>query len=172
MASLLYCLETPTTGGDTLFANQYLAYESLSPALQKMLSTLRGVSCSSKPAASTTREDRVKDLSTAAEKKGANQVYEAIHPVVRTHPETGRKSLFVNVAHTARFDGWTEEESAPLLDYLFRHQTKEEFTCRFRWNVGGLAVWDNRCTLHYPINDYQGQRRSLWRITLEGDIPK
>jgi taurine dioxygenase len=92
--------------------------------------------------------------------------------VVRTHPETGRKALYVNSAHTARFAGMTEEESAPLLQFLFAHQKKEEFTCRFRWQVGSIALWDNRCTHHFPINDYHGFRRLLHRITLAGDRPR
>jgi taurine dioxygenase len=90
---------------------------------------------------------------------------------VRTHPETGRKSLYVNVAHTARFCGMSEEESRPLLEYLFRHQVKPEFTCRFSWRVGSLALWDNRCTQHNPVNDYHGFRRVMERITLAGDRP-
>ena len=146
MGSVLLALEVPPYGGDTLFANQYLAYEALSPGLKETLSTLKGISTSSKADASKTREDRIKDSGHKSE------VLEAIHPVVRTHPETGRKSLYVNTAHTSRFEGWTEAESAPLLQFLFQHQVKPEFTCRFRWDVGSIAFWDNRCALHNPIN--------------------
>jgi len=103
---------------------------------------------------------------------GAAKEYVAEHPVVRTHPETGRKALYVNRGHTVRFDGMTEEESAPLLDYLFEHQVKPEFTCRFRWTVNALALWDNRCTQHNPVNDYHGFRRVMERITLRGDLPR
>ncbi|KAK5075179.1 hypothetical protein LTS08_001738 [Lithohypha guttulata] len=166
LGSVLLALEVPPYGGDTLFANQYLAYEALSPSLKQTLSTLKGVSTSSKADASKTREDRVKDSGHKTE------VLEAVHPVVRTHPETGRQSLYINVAHTSRFEGWTEDESAPLLQYLFQHQIKPEFTCRFRWEVGSIAFWDNRCALHNPINDYHGYRRSMWRITLAGDSPR
>jgi taurine dioxygenase len=95
----------------------------------------------------------------------------AEHPVVRTHPETGRKALYVNIAHTARFKDLTEEESAPMLRFLFEHQVKPEFTCRFRWQVGSLAFWDNRCTQHLPVNDYHGYRRLMHRITLAGERP-
>ncbi len=92
--------------------------------------------------------------------------------MVRTHPETGRKALYVNIAHTLRFVGMTDEESAPLLAYLFQHQVRPEFTCRFRWAPGSVAFWDNRCTLHNPVNDYHGHRRVMHRVTLAGDTPR
>jgi alpha-ketoglutarate-dependent taurine dioxygenase len=167
MGSMLLAREVPPYGGDTLFANMYLAYETLSPALQEMLCGLRGVSSSAKADVSKTREDRIR-----TDGRGTATDYEAVHPVVRTHPETGRRSLYVNVAHTTRFDGMTEEESAPLLGYLFQHQVRPEHTCRFAWEVGSLAFWDNRCALHNPINDYQGFRRRMHRVTLAGDRPR
>ena len=92
--------------------------------------------------------------------------------MVRTHPETGRRALYVNAGHTARFKGWTEEESAPLLNFLFQHQIRPEFTCRFNWRPGSIAFWDNRCAQHNPINDYHGYRRVMHRITLAGDRPR
>ena len=164
MATLLLAREIPPVGGDTMFANQYAAFEALSPALQRLLEPLRAVNSSALADVSKTREDRMQDEGTA-------QQFEATHPVVRTHPETGRKALYVNVAHTARFDGMTEEESRPLLQFLFAHQVRPEFTCRFRWQPGSMALWDNRCAQHNPINDYHGHRRLLHRITLEGDVP-
>jgi taurine dioxygenase len=165
MASMLYAKEIPPYGGDTEFANQYLAYETLSAGMRAMLDGLTGISSSLKAEASRTREDRLK--AAGAEQK----TLVAEHPVVRTHPETGRKALYVNVGHTTAFKGWTERESQPLLEFLFQHQVRPEFTCRFRWQVGSLALWDNRCTLHNPLNDYHGHRRVLHRITLAGDRP-
>lgn len=167
MASMLVAREIPPYGGDTLFANMYLAYETLSDGLKAMLEGLLAVNSSAKADASRTREDRMKDSAREGKKD-----YVAAHPVVRRHPETGRRALYVNIAHTVRFDGMTEEESAPLLDYLFRHQTRPEFTCRFRWRAGSIAFWDNRCAQHNAINDYAGHRRLLHRLTLAGDIPK
>lgn len=168
LGSVLLGKETPPYGGDTLFANQYAAYDSLSDGLKETLTGLKGVNTSAKADASKTREDRIRDSGNPTPAES----FEAVHPVVRTHPETGKKALYVNVAHTARFDGWTEEESAPLLSFLFHHQIKPEFTCRFSWNVGSIAFWDNRCVQHNPINDYHGFRRSMLRITLEGDTPR
>jgi taurine dioxygenase len=167
MGSMLLAREVPPFGGDTLFANMYLAYETLSPAMQHMLTGLRAVNSSAKADVSKTREDRIR---TDGKRQAVD--YEAVHPVVRTHPETGRRSLFVNVAHTVRFDGMTDEESEPLLGYLFRHQVRPEHTCRFTWEVGSLAFWDNRCALHNPVNDYHGFRRRMHRVTLAGDRPR
>jgi taurine dioxygenase len=166
MASMLYALEIPPYGGDTLFANQYLAYETLSDGLKGTLGGLVGINTSTKADASRTREDRLREV--GAELK----VLVGEHPVVRTHPETGRKALYVNVGHTTRFKGWTEEESRPLLEYLFAHQVRPELTCRFRWEPGSLAFWDNRCTQHNPVNDYHGFRRVMHRVTLAGDRPR
>jgi taurine dioxygenase len=168
MGSMLLAREVPPAGGDTLFANQYLAYETLSPGMQRMLDGLLGVNSSAKADVTRTREDRMR---TDA-REDAKREYVAEHPVVRTHPETGRKALYVNVAHTLRFKDMTEEESAPLLSYLFQHQVRPELTCRFRWEVGSLAFWDNRCALHNPVNDYHGHRRLMHRITLKGERPR
>ena len=167
MASMLYALEIPPIGGDTLFSNAILAFDSLSPGLQAMLATLRAIHSSAKADVTKTREDRVKTDGTAAAKKE----FTSEHPVVRTHPETGRKALYVNPAHTVRFSGWTEEESAPLLNYLFQFQVRPEFTCRFAWEPGSVALWDNRAAQHNPVNDYHGYRRVMHRITLAGDVP-
>lgn len=167
MATMLIAREIPPAGGDTLFANQYAAFDALSPAMRDLLRPLRAISSSAMADVSKTREDRLRDSGDS----GAATKYEAIHPVVRTHPETGRDALFVNVAHTARFDGMTEDESRPLLQFLHHHQVRPDFTLRIRWDVGALTMWDNRCAQHNPINDYHGHQRVMHRITLEGDRP-
>jgi taurine dioxygenase len=167
MATVLYAKELPPIGGDTLFSNQYAAYEQLSEGLKRTLSPLRGVNIAEKKRVSATRSERVKESGSGIK---ADQLV-GIHPVVRTHPDTGRKSLFVNTAHTVTFEGWTELESAGLLAFLFAHQISPEFQCRLTWQAGDIAIWDNRCTLHYPLNDYHGYRRMLHRITLKGDQP-
>ena len=168
MGTLLLAREVPPFGGDTLFANQYLAYETLSEGMKRLLDGLIAVNSSAKADVSRTREDRLKDSGTSE----ARKEYVSEHPAVRTHPETGRKALYVNTAHTARFRDMTEEESAPLLAFLHRHQVKPEFTCRFSWQPGSLAFWDNRCAQHNPVNDYHGYRRIMHRITLAGDTPR
>jgi len=168
MASMLVAREVPEAGGDTLFANMYLAYDWLSAGMKRVLDGLVAVNSSANADVSRTREDRMKDSA----RTGAREEYVAAHPVVRVHPETGRRALYVNVAHTVRFEGMTPEESAPILEYLYRHQVRPEFTCRFRWRPGSLAFWDNRCAQHNAINDYQGHRRLLHRITLAGEKPK
>jgi taurine dioxygenase len=166
MATMLLAREIPPFGGDTMYANMYAAYETLSPGLQRVLDGLTAVNSSALADVSKTREDRISESGADAAVEYVSQ-----HPVVRTHPETGRKALYVNVAHTARFEGMTDDESRPLLQYLFEHSTRPEFTCRFRWEVGSLAMWDNRCAMHNPVNDYHGYRRVMHRITLAGDVP-
>lgn len=168
MGTMLVAREVPPAGGDTLFASGTRAYEALSDGMKRLLAGLRAVNTSAKADVSKTREDRMKDSA----RNDARRDYAAEHPVVRTHPETGRKSLYVNVAHTQRFADMTEEESSPLLAYLFQHQVRPEFTCRFRWEPGSVAFWDNRCTLHNPVNDYHGFRRVMHRVTLAGDAPR
>jgi taurine dioxygenase len=166
MGSMLLARELPPYGGDTLFANQYLAYETLSEGMRTLLGGLIAVNSSANADVSRTREDRVRGQTRTTEELVSE------HPVVRTHPQTGRKALYVNVAHTARFKGMSKEESAPLLNFLFQHQIRPEFTCRFQWRVGSLAFWDNRCAQHNPVNDYHGHRRVMHRITLAGDRPR
>ena len=167
-ASLLYAREVPPVGGDTLFASMTLAYETLSKGLQEMLAPLWALNVADKAETSATRADRIAERP----QEGAEATRSAEHPVVRTHPETGRRALYVNTAHTLRFRDMTEEESAPLLEYLYAHQINPEHRCRFTWRKGSLAFWDNRSTQHYPVNDYHGYRREMHRITLAGDPPR
>ena len=167
MATMLYALELPPIGGDTLFANQYMAYEQLSDGLKQTLSGLKLVSRSNNKDAAETRAARIKESGI----KLNSDSLSGCHPAIRTHPETGRKSLYISPGHSGSFEGWSEAESAALLTYLHSHQIAEEFRCRHVWQVGDLALWDNRCVLHYPVNDYHGYRRLLHRITLKGNIP-
>jgi taurine dioxygenase len=167
MGTLLVAREVPPFGGDTMFANMYAAYEALSPGLQRVLDDLRAVHSSALADVSKTREDRINDAGFGDQREFCSE-----HPVVRTHPETGRKALYVNIAHTLRFAGWTEDESKPLLRFLFDYAVRPEFTCRFQWRVGSVAMWDNRCAMHNPVNDYHGYTRTMHRITLAGDVPQ
>ena len=160
-ATMLLAREVPSVGGDTLFASQVAAYEALSDGMKAMLGPLRAVNSSAKA-------DLVR---TTMSRDPNRQSFEAVHPVVRTHPETDAKALYVNPGHTVRFEGMTEAESAPILEFLFGHQKQESFTCRVRWQPGTLVIWDNRASLHFPLNDYHGQRREMHRITLKGDVP-
>jgi taurine dioxygenase len=164
MATMLVAREVPDYGGDTIFASGYAAYDALSDGMKRMLEPLKAVNSSSKAEKTRTRED--------AKPGQDRKVLDAVHPVIRTHPETGRKSLYVNIGHTLRFVDMTEEESAGLLAYLFEHQTRPEFTCRFSWKPGSIAFWDNRSALHNPVNDYHGHRRIMHRVTLAGARPQ
>lgn len=165
IGSILHALEIPEFGGDTLFASMTKAYEALSPGLKTTLEGLRAVH-------SANREYSAQGQS--AQKRGSMQVAEAegmagefTHPVVKTHPVTGKKALYVNPAFTLRFEGWKERESKPLLDYLFNHARYEGFTCRFQWRSGSIAFWDNRSVWHFALNDYPGQRRHMRRVTVD-----
>ncbi len=168
MATLLLARSVPPVGGDTLFANMYAAYDALSSGMKNLLAGLVGISSSQKADAARTREDRVSE----AGRPNSDTELVGEHPVVRTHPETGRKALYLNIAHTVRFSSMTEEESAPILHYLYQHSVRPEFTCRFTWKVGSMAIWDNRCTMHNPVNDYHGYLREMHRITLRGGTPR
>lgn len=169
LGSVLYALEVPPHGGDTLFANQYLAYESLSPGMQRMLEGLTGIHTARGPFGP---EGRSKNNWRNMQIETSEKAFEEMeHPVIRTHPETGRKCLFVNKTFTVRFKDMTEAESAPLLNQLFAHASQEPFTCRFKWTPGAVAFWDNRAVLHYALNDYSGHRREMHRVAISGDRP-
>ena len=158
--AVLVARELPSFGGDTLFSSMAAAYDALSPALRETLDGLHAIHSNEKLIARGTATR----LNTA----GATPQY-ASHPVVIRHPVTGRKSLFVNRAYTLRFDGWTDEESAPLLEYLFAHGQRPEFQIRFKWSPGCVAFWDNIQVWHYAANDYQGQRRIMHRVAVQGE---
>ena len=173
LASLLYAREVPPVGGDTLFACMYHAYEALSDGLKRLLCGLRAVHDTRRIYTPDAQEAQGTIGNAASMRRNRPQDHheEAVHPVVRTHPETGRKALYVNCNFTSRFEGMTEAESAPLLEFLFAHLERPEFTCRFRWSEGAAALWDNRCTQHYALNDYHGHRRVMLRVSVEGDRP-
>jgi alpha-ketoglutarate-dependent taurine dioxygenase len=160
-------VDVPEVGGDTLFANLYLAFEALSPKLQKVLSGLKAVHSAAKIFGKNADQSRFK-MNKMNPEEGDREV---IHPVVRTHPATGRRSLFVNSTYTRRFDGMTEEESQPLLKFLYEHAARPEFTCRVRWHNDTTVIWDNRCTYHHAVPDYAGKYRYLERVTLAGEAP-
>ncbi|NQU61305.1 MAG: TauD/TfdA family dioxygenase [Rhodospirillales bacterium] len=165
LGAILVARELPPTGGDTLFANMYMAYDSLSEDMKEKLSRLTAINTSAKAHVAKSREGRQQDMDDVPEPLIAE------HPAVRTHPETGRRVFYVNLGHTVGFKDMSEEESGPLLEDLFAHQQQEQFTCRFQWAPGSIAFWDNRCTQHFPFNDYHGYRRELHRVTLAGDRP-
>lgn len=158
-AAILYGIEIPDQGGDTMFTNMYLVYESLSPGMQRYLRGLHAVN------------DADNDAIAATRPGGARKGLKGEHPVIRRHPETGKPLLFVNRAHTTKFSGMTHEESRDLLAFLFDRIEQPEFSCRFSWAPGSVAFWDNRACQHYPINDYHGQQRRMLRISLAGDTP-
>jgi len=168
MATMLYAKEIPACGGDTIFASQYAAFDSISTGLADTLKGLFAVSKAGNKAVAATRVPRIEEQGTG---KPSDDL-QALHPAVRKHSETGKPSLYLSPAHTTQFAGWSEQESAALLAVLFERQTQHEICCRHQWQPGDLALWDNRCTLHFPVNDYHGHRRLMHRITLKGDAPK
>ncbi|GGC45142.1 alpha-ketoglutarate-dependent taurine dioxygenase [Siccirubricoccus deserti] len=172
MGTMLYAKEVPSAGGDTLWTNQYLAYESLSPGMRRMLDGLKGVYRGdnfSSHDGKTRKEFYADKISMKVKDPGDTQTI-STHPLIRTHPETGRKALYVG-GHLHRFEEMTEVESKPLIDFLMQHSTRPEFTCRFRWQTGSMAFWDNRCTQHFAINDYPAETRIMHRVTICGDTP-
>jgi taurine dioxygenase len=156
--TMLYALDVPGIGGDTAFANQVLAFEALSLGLRNALLALRAVHSAS-GLARIYGEDPKK-------------APRAEHPVVRTHDVTGERALFVCRAFTERFVGWSREESAPLLDYLFQHGTRPEFQARQQWRRGDLVMWDNRSLLHFAVHDHGDEPRVIHRLQVEGDVPR
>ena len=172
LGSVLYAREVPSHGGDTLFANMYLAYDALSEGMRRMLDPLNAMHAGRPYGVNGLPKDLKVSRSIGIARDDPEANREIPHPVVRVHPKTGRKALFVNSIYTTRFEGMTEAESRPLLQFLYRHAIRPEFTCRLRWHTGDLAMWDNRCAMHYAINDYDGQRRLMHRTTIRGERPR
>ncbi len=168
MGSILYAVEVPPSGGDTLFANQHAAYDALSDKMQAMIDDLVAIHT----AGHQYGEGGTSTLSKAMKTRNADRSAETVeHPVVRTHPESGRKGLYVNRAFTTRIRKLSADESHAMLTFLNRHAVKEAFTCRLVWEPGTLAMWDNRSVQHYALHDYAGHRRVMRRITVKGDRP-
>ncbi|MEQ8441866.1 MAG: TauD/TfdA family dioxygenase [Alphaproteobacteria bacterium] len=166
LGSILVARELPQTGGDTLFAGVAAAYDALSDGLKSVLLSLKAWH-SSRHSFGYRAEIDWKDNEGRLQNPDA-AVQDALHPVVITHPLSGRKCLYVNPEFTTHFDGWTAEESKPLLEFLYAHIARPEFTCRFRWEDGSVAIWDNRATQHCALNDYTGHRRLMHRVTIAG----
>ena len=169
--TLLHAWDVPDHGGDTVWSNQYLAYETLSSGLKKTLDGLSAVHSAGTAYGTGGLLDQFKDLTSMAIAPSEEAYAEHVHPAVTVHPVTGRRALYLNPVYTTRFAGWTRDESAALLGHLHRHSINENFTCRLRWSVGTLAMWDNRCTMHNALNDYSGVRREMYRTSVKGTTP-
>jgi taurine dioxygenase len=165
--TILYGHEVPDHGGDTLWSNLYLAADHLSPGLRATLEGLRAVHSPQRAyGAQATHNELVEHMQILY---GEAAHLKRAQPILRRHPDSGRTALYVNWGYTESIEGWWPNESQPLLDLLFDIATNPVYTCRFRWEPGSIAVWDNRCTLHNPMSDYAGQRREMWRMTIEGE---
>lgn len=165
LGSMLYALEVPGTGGDTLFASMYRAYDALSPDLREKVADLRGVHSSrhvfgQQGHFATEGDERYGNAEQATQ--------DALHPMVIRHPRSGRPALYVNPAFTVGIEGWEPAAAAEFLATLYGIAMRPEHTCRFQWQVGSVAFWDNRATWHYALNDYPGERRLMHRVTVEG----
>ena len=172
MAGMLQAVELPPVGGDTMFSCLRRAYDGLSPGMKRLLDGVRALHSDRLIANPALSAEAGKNFAALVEVDPHWKETCTYHPIVRTHPETGRKSLFLNATTTVCIEGMTEAESKPILEYLFQHCNRLEFTCRFAWQPGSIAFWDNRCTQHYAINDTTGHRRVLRRIHLQGDQPR
>jgi len=178
-ATILYAKETPAVGGDTMFANMYLAYETLSDPMKTAIDGMKTWNVGDRKKLSqgdnmgSTRDGRYSgnDKMAAKVRDPGNLQTEVAHPLVRTHPQTGRKALYIG-NHTQTLHGFKPAEARPIVDFLMTHSVQPELTCRFRWEVGSMAIWDNRCTQHRALNDYPGKRRRMHRITIAGDAPR
>jgi len=170
--TLLHAWEVPAFGGDTVWSNQYLAYETLSRGLRETLAGLRAVHSAGMAYGTGGLLDQAKSLTSMAIAPSPDASKEQVHPAVITHPVTNRKALYVNPVYTTRFEGWNQAESEALLSHLYRHSINENLTCRLRWARHTLTIWDNRCTMHNALNDYSGVRREMFRTSVGGSAPR
>lgn len=164
--SILYAREVPDSGGDTLFSNMYMAYAALSDGLRKTLDRLTAVHSS----VHVFSDDGIREYEPEEDRfhNSDQAVQTSEHPMVLVHPLSGRRALYINPCFTTHIAGWSRTESAALLEYLYRHTTREEFVTRFRWQQDSMAFWDNRAVMHRALNDYPSQRRIMHRVTLAG----
>ena len=169
--TLLYAVETPSSGGDTIFSNQFAVFETLPKAYQKFLSGLNGVHSARRSYSKTGTFGKTSSKQSMTINSDDSAEETQLHPMVRVHPETSRKALFINPIYTIGIDGFVESDSAPILSALYTRSTQGAHTCRIRWKKGTLVIWDNRCTMHTAVNDYFGQRREMYRITITGERP-
>ncbi len=171
-ATCLYGEVIPPYGGDTVYANQYLAYETLSDGMKAMLEGLEAIHSAERAYTEPQTRDKYEGRRAMRYRWSEAVLREVVHPVLRLHPETKRKALYVNPTFTVRFKDMTEEESRPLLHYLYQHCARPDFCCRFVWRKGSLALWDNRCAQHYAVDDYRDYERVMFRVTVKGDAPR
>ncbi len=167
--TLLYAVDTPVAGGDTLYANLYAAYDALSEGMKTALKSLNAVHSATKSyGPQATLKNHLENMTIINDDQEPDT---QIHPVICMHPVTKRPALWINPTYTIRFENMTQEESEPLLNYLNQLIVNPQFCCRVRWKPGTLTLWDNRCTQHCATSDYQGYRREMWRTTVAGETP-
>jgi taurine dioxygenase len=170
--TLLHAWDVPIAGGDTLWSNQYIAYEQLSPGLQQTLLGLKAVHSAGLAYGTGGYLEKVASKSSMTIDPSPDAYKTHAHPMVTRHPVSGRPVLYLNPVYTQMIDGWSPVESAALLQHLYRLSVNENFTCRLHWERHTLAIWDNRCTMHNALNDYSGVRREMFRTSVQGSAPQ
>jgi len=173
--SILYGIDIPPFGGDTWWANSALAYQTLSAGMKQMIDTLKvevsGRKVAKSFGAASTKKDKVEMASIDTDLKDDVLASSVFHPLVRTHPKTGERSLYLCPTYTVGLEGFSPYEAAPLVDFLIEHVTQPMFTCRLRWAPNTLVIWDNRACVHHAFNDHDGYRRELLRTIVKGEVP-